>query len=163
MAPWYREDSFLHPDNAEFDPTQSAPGKIGGVKPSPGTMAGPPDNAVRESFSTDETMEQRNETADMDDAVSPVATDANVGAPTVYSPGRDDDGEFEGEPGLYSPGNGADNLFGPSSNEEKVEGEDDDDDDDPLFGTAPDRTDAAEGLKKHEDDDDDDDDDEEDE
>jgi len=142
MAPWYRQDSFLHPDNAEFDPMQ--PGNIGGVKPSPATMAGPPKPAVRESFSTDETMEQRNEKADMDDAVSPVATDANMGVPTVYSPGRDEDGEFEGEPGLYSPNHGYDNLFGPSIHEEKIEGEDEPDD--VLFGPAPDRCDAAEGL-----------------
>ena len=123
MATWYRQDAFLHPDNADFDPTQSAPGKIGGVKPSPATMADPPKNAVRETFTTDETMEQRKDTANMDDAVSPVATDDTLGAPMSFSPGRERNGEFEGEPGLYSPGAGYDNLFGPSDAEETAEGE----------------------------------------
>jgi hypothetical protein len=121
---WYRQDAFLHPDNADFDPTQSAPGKIGGVKPSPATMADPPKNAVRETRSTDESFEERKETANMDDAVSPVAMDM---APSdeQFSPGRQEDGEFEGEPGFYHPGDDRDhramNLFGPDEDEEAAE------------------------------------------
>jgi hypothetical protein len=121
MAPWYRQDAFLHPDNAEYDPTQ--PGNIGGVKPSPQTVAEPPSNAVRETYSTDETIEHRNEEAKKDDSPAPVATDSKMGEEMFETPGRDEDGEHEGEPGFYRPGNHADNLFGPDQAEENEEDE----------------------------------------
>lgn len=74
--PWYRQDAFLHPDNAEFDPPQ--PGNIGGIKPDPKTMAKPPEPHVIEVEGTDETDVERDEKAKPGDAVSPVATDEEM-------------------------------------------------------------------------------------
>jgi len=76
---WYRQDAFLHPDNAEFDPTQ--PGNIGGIKPKPFKMFEVPDPAVREFEGVDETDVERHETADKDDAVNPTATDDEMFSP----------------------------------------------------------------------------------
>lgn len=117
---WYRQDAFLHPDNAEFDPTQSAPGKIGGVAPDPKTMAKPAENAIRENHCTDENLETRNETAKGNDTPSPVS-EMEISDEEYHQPGRQEDGEVEGEPGYYEPGTGAANLFGPDAEEEADE------------------------------------------
>jgi hypothetical protein len=108
----------LHPKNADFKAPQ--PGNIGGVKPEPANMAKPADNAVRETCSTDENQEDRNESVKGNDTPSPVA-DMEIEPEENYQPGRQVDGEFEGEPGYYIPGMGAENLFGPSVEEEEVE------------------------------------------
>lgn len=121
MAPWYRQDSFLtQPGDGTFDPQQ--PGNIGGVKSKPAQVAEPPVPKVVEFFSTDEAADVRTETAQVGDAVSPVATDDNMSENMLVSPGRGEDGEVEGEVSLYTPFDGADNLFSVTDREESMEG-----------------------------------------
>jgi len=109
---WYREDAFLNTKKpASFDPVQ--PGNIGGIEPKPKTMAGPPEPYVCEIANTDETAKVRTETAKVGDAVNPVATDAAMGKDTSFSPGRQEDGKYEGSPELYQPGDEDANLYSP--------------------------------------------------
>lgn len=117
---WYREDEFLKPKaGANYVPAK--PGNVGGVKP-PASLAGPIEPAIRETFSTDPMMEQRNDSAKGNDTPNPVATDADMKEDTLYAPGRQEDGEFQGEPGIYDCEDGGyKNLFGPGIAEEAAE------------------------------------------
>jgi hypothetical protein len=98
---WYK-DMYLQEPKRGAGFKAPVPGNIGGVEPDPKTMADPPGPKVIEVESTNEAEKVREQKAKQGDAVSPVATDADMGEDMICMPGRDEetDDMYEGAP-LY--------------------------------------------------------------